>query len=60
LANDGHITAIYVRSNCLGQGIGSRLLVVVFEPANIQNIRRLYAEASEFSLRLFLKFGFHE
>ena len=60
LASDGHVTAVYVRSDRLGQGIGSQLMTSLLERAKIQNIPRLYAEASEFSLGLFLKFGFHQ
>ncbi|PSN20623.1 GNAT family N-acetyltransferase [filamentous cyanobacterium CCP5] len=59
LAPDGHVTAVYVRGDRLGQGIGSQLMEVLLEQAKTQNIPRLYAEASEFSLGLFLKFGFH-
>jgi len=60
LAPDGHVTAVYVRSDRLGQGIGSQLMAMLLEQAQSQNIPRLYAEASEFSLGLFLKFGFHQ
>ena len=58
LAPDGHVTAVYVRGDRLGQGLGSRLMAVLLEQAQAQNLPRLYAEASEFSLGLFLKFGF--
>lgn len=58
LATDGHITALYVRHNCLGQGIGSHLLATLLNQAHQENMTRLYAEASAFSLGLFQKFGF--
>lgn len=60
LAPDGHVTAVYVHSDRLGQGIGSQLMEILIEQSRSQNIPRLYAEASEFSLGLFLKFGFHQ
>jgi putative acetyltransferase len=60
LAQDGHVTAIYVRSDRLGQGIGSQLLQTLLQSAARQGIQRLYAEASEFSMGLFLKFGFQQ
>jgi len=59
LAPDGHITALYVRHDGLGQGIGSHLLTTLLEKASQDKIPRLYAEASAFSLGLFQKFGFH-
>jgi len=58
LATDGHITALYVRHNCLGQGVGSHLLTALLERAHQENMTRLYAEASAFSLGLFQKWGF--
>ncbi|QQE63766.1 GNAT family acetyltransferase [Leptolyngbya sp. BL0902] len=58
LAIDGHITALYVRHDCLGQGVGSHLLTALLEKARQDRIPRLYAEASAFSLGLFQKFGF--
>ena len=58
LATDGHITALYVRHNCLGQGIGSHLLTTLLNQAHQEKMTRLYAEASAFSLGLFQKFGF--
>lgn len=59
LATDGHITALYVRHDCLGQGVGSQLLTTLLHQAHQEHIPRLYAEASAFSLGLFQKFGFH-
>lgn len=58
LATDGHITALYVRHDCLGQGIGSHLLATLLAKARQDQMPRLYAEASAFSLGLFRKFGF--
>jgi putative acetyltransferase len=59
IAEDGHVTSVYVRSDRNRQGIGSSLMEKVLEYAHSNNIERLYAEASEFSLGLFKKFGFH-
>ena len=55
---DGHVISAYVRHDCLRQGVGSALMQAVLGYAQSQEIRRLYAEASEFSLGLFKKFGF--
>ncbi|MEB3225257.1 MAG: GNAT family N-acetyltransferase [Synechococcus sp.] len=60
LAADGHVKAIYVRSDRLGEGLGSQLLQTIIHQGAIAKIHRLYAEASEFSLGLFLKFGFQQ
>ncbi|MEM8604717.1 MAG: GNAT family N-acetyltransferase [Cyanobacteria bacterium P01_H01_bin.121] len=56
---DGHVASTYVRHDRLHCGIGSTLLQVVLDYAKARQIRRLYSEASEFSLGLFQKFGFH-
>lgn len=58
IAADGHVSSVYVRSDCIHQGIGSALMKMLLEHANNQGMQRLYAEASEFSLGLFQKFGF--
>lgn len=58
IVEDGHVTATYVRSDLIRQGIGSILMEKILESAHLHKIRRLYAEASEFSLGLFQKFGF--
>ncbi|BDM83316.1 GNAT family N-acetyltransferase [Acaryochloris marina] len=58
IANDGHVTSAYVRQDCIHQGIGSELMRNLIEYAQKHHIQRLYAEASEFSLGLFKKFGF--
>lgn len=55
---DGHVASAYVRHDCLHQGIGSALMKAVLDHAERHQIPRLYAEASEFSLGLFQKFGF--
>ncbi|MEB3267811.1 MAG: GNAT family N-acetyltransferase [Leptolyngbya sp.] len=60
LAADGHVTALYVRGDRLGQGLGSQLMQTLLDYAQAEGILRLYAEASEFSLGLFLKFGFRQ
>lgn len=59
IAQDGHVTAVYVKSDRIRQGIGSTLMQEILEYAHLYKIKRLYAEASEFSLGLFQKFGFH-
>ncbi|MEM7773849.1 MAG: GNAT family N-acetyltransferase [Cyanobacteria bacterium P01_A01_bin.37] len=58
IGDDGHVSSTYVRHDCLHQGIGSRLMQAVLDYATQHRIRRLYAEASDFSLGLFKKFGF--
>ena len=58
IANDGHVTATYVRHDALHQGVGSRLMERLLEHAKRQQIVKLYAEANPFSLGLFKKFGF--
>ena len=60
LADDGHVASLYVRHDCLNQGIGSDLLTYVIEQARCDRLPRLYAEASEFSRGLFQKFGFQQ
>ncbi|MEQ9482021.1 N-acetyltransferase family protein [Coleofasciculus sp. F4-SAH-05] len=59
IADDGHITAVYVRRDLIHQGIGSTLMQTLLDYAKNHRIERLYAEASEFSLGLFKKYGFH-
>ncbi len=59
IAEDGHVTSAYVRCDRIRQGIGSTLMQTLLDYAKSHNIQRLYAEASEFSLGLFKKFGFH-
>lgn len=55
---DGHVASAYVRGDRIRQGIGSVLMQTVLDHAQEHQIQRLYAEASEFSLGLFEKFGF--
>ena len=59
LSSNGHVASVYVRYDCIHQGVGSTLMQVILEKATLDNIERLYAEASEFSLGLFKKFGFY-
>jgi putative acetyltransferase len=58
IVDDGHVASVYVRHDCVGQGIGSQLMQIVLDQAQTNGMRRLYGEASEFSLGLFQKFGF--
>lgn len=60
IGDDGHVASAYVRHDCLHQGIGSVLMQTVLTHAQEKQIPRLYAEASEFSLGLFKKFGFSQ
>lgn len=55
---DGHVASVYVRQDCIRQGVGSTLMQAVLDYARADHISRLSAEASEFSLGLFEKFGF--
>ena len=54
----GYLSSLYVRGDYNRQGIGSQLLDRIIEYARVNNIYRLYTEASEFSKPLFGKFGF--
>lgn len=58
IGDDGHVLSTYVRHDCIRQGIGSALMRNLLEHAHRHQMQRLYAEASEFSLGLFKKFGF--
>lgn len=58
IADDGHVISAYVRRDRIHQGIGFRLMEILLDYAKNHSIQRLYAEASEFSLGLFKKFGF--
>jgi len=60
LAADGHVTSVYVRPDCQQQGIGSALMQSLLLQARNEGLGRLYGEASEFSLGLFLKVGFSQ
>ena len=59
ITQEGYIISAYVRCNLIHQGIGSRLMQTLLNYAQTHNIQRLYSEASEFSIGLFKKFGFH-
>ncbi|MEP0549101.1 MAG: GNAT family N-acetyltransferase [Rhodothermales bacterium] len=58
LADDGHVTALYVRPDRMRQGIGSALLCAVVERAGARGIARLYTEASAFSRPVFARHAF--
>lgn len=58
IEGNGHVSSAYVRSDRIHQGIGSKLMQILLDHAAQHHIVRLYAEASEFSLGLFKKFGF--
>lgn len=58
IEDDGHVTSVYLRGDRQRRGIGAQLMHVILDHARQANIDRLYAEASEFSLPLFLKIGF--
>ncbi|MBD1915578.1 MULTISPECIES: GNAT family N-acetyltransferase [Cyanophyceae] len=60
IGDDGYVASTYVRHDCLHRGIGSVLMQAVLTHAQEKQIQRLYAEASEFSLGLFQKFGFSQ
>ena len=55
---DGHISSLYVRSNCVRQGVGKRLLKHLLVRAKERHIPRVYTEASRFSKTLFAYIGF--
>ncbi|WP_448561514.1 GNAT family N-acetyltransferase [Trichothermofontia sp.] len=54
----GHVASVYVHPDRTRQGIGSLLMQQILAYAQVHKLPRLYAEASEFSLGLFQKFGF--
>lgn len=60
IGDNGYVASTYVRHDCLHQGVGSLLMQAVLAHAQEKHIQRLYAEASEFSLGLFQKFGFSQ
>jgi putative acetyltransferase len=59
LQSNGHITSLYIRHDRVRQGIGKYLLLEIMAEAKQQGLSRLYSEASEFSVGLFLKMGFN-
>lgn len=58
LADDGHVAALFVRGDRQRRGVGRALLAALVEQAHEGGVGRLYAEASVFSLPLFLQAGF--
>ena len=58
LADDGHVTALYVHPDRMRAGVGSALMRAVLARAEAQGLRRLYTEASAFSRPVFARFGF--
>ncbi len=54
----GHVASLDVRGNRQRSGIGTRLMEEILDHAVRTNTARLYVEASEFRLPLFLKMGF--
>lgn len=58
LADDGHVTALYVHGDYGRQGIGSALMAAVLARARAMGVERLYVEASTFSRPVFETFGF--
>lgn len=58
LETNGHVASVYVRQDCIRQGVGSYLLSYLLSQAQGMTLDRLYAEASHLSLGLFLKHGF--
>ena len=58
ISENGHIASLYVRGDRTDRGIGSTLLTAALVHAQNRGMNSLYAEASIFSLPLFLKFGF--
>ncbi|WP_416669263.1 GNAT family N-acetyltransferase [Egbenema bharatensis] len=58
IEQNGHVSSAYVRGDRTRRGIGSALMQVLLNDAAQRQMPRLYAEASEFSLGLFKKFGF--
>ncbi len=60
IGENGYVASAYVRHDRLHQGIGSLLMQAVLTHAQEKQLQRLYAEASEFSLGLFQKFGFSQ
>ena len=59
IGRNGHVASAYVRDDCIHQGVGSIPMQAVLNYAQNHHLQRLYGEAREFSLGLFIKFGFH-
>ena len=60
IGEGGYVASVYVRHDCLRRGIGSTLMQTVLDHAQREGLQRLYSEASEFSLGLFIEFGFRQ
>lgn len=58
LADDGHVTALYVRPDRMRRGVGGHLLGAVMARAAARGLSPLYTEASAFSRPVFERFGF--
>jgi putative acetyltransferase len=58
IGRNGHVASLYVRATHSRRGIGSTLLCWAVASGPIASQAELHAEASEFSLPLFLKLGF--
>ena len=58
LGRGGHVAALFVRGDRQRRGIGRALLTTVVRQAREGGVERLHAEASVFSLPLFLSAGF--
>jgi putative acetyltransferase len=58
LEQTGHIDHLFCRPEVIGQGVASALYDRLEQHAREQSMARLFAEASEAALRLFLRKGF--
>lgn len=58
IADDGHVASVYVSADHLGLGVGTALLRHALAAHPTPHTGRFYAEASAFSLPLFLGLGF--
>ncbi len=58
IGDDGHVASVYVYGCCQGQGIGRTLLDFALAAHPAPTTGRYRAEASAFSLPLFLHLGF--
>ena len=58
LGEGGHVAGLFVRGDRQRRGVGRALLAALVEHADASGVARLHAEASVFSLPLFLAAGF--